>query len=427
MRKFSFWFLLCVGCASHQNKDTFDQADFDIDVPWEKNGQKTNEGAEPNYFSVNYQLTWEGKDIGEAREVYHRSGDKIRILRKENMLVERDGTKVPIETEIVIETDLNLWAKRVELNSKVGALSHRGIATRADNQNWVIAFDGEKVRQANRDAVPAELVSYILKKKNISSFNGDVLLAGYGFAVVPMRLKHDGKQAVSILETQWGDIETDMTLAKDGSLLEATAGVVSAHRASPDTLEDIAPTEVLNPSHLTVSGTGNVLKLSGLQSRLPTFSPGISIRDIDDTLLYRFESSKNGFSPRAKSINDEVDRLLDESHDAPGATGASALKLGRGDCSAHSALFVDLALERGLEAKVVTGFRLTDNQLVRHRWAVVKDQGEWFAVDPTFGEAPVPYKTHVPLAVHDATTRDMALVDEALFRDLSKVTAKWQK
>ena len=69
---------------------------------------------------------------------------------------------------------------------------------------------------------------------------------------------------------------------------------------------------------------------------------------------------------------------------------------------------------------------MTGNQLVRHRWAVVKDKGQWFAVDPTFGEAPVPVKTHIPLAVHDATTRDMALVDEALFRDLSKVTAKWQ-
>ena len=274
MNKFSFWLLLCVGCASKQNQNTFDQADFEIDVPWEKNTKNGTKGADPTYFSVNYQLTWEGKDIGEAREVYHRKGNKIRILRKENMVVERDGTKVPIETEVVIDTDRNLWAKRVELNSKVGALNHRGIATRADNQNWVIAFDGEKVRQADKNAVPAELVSYLLKKKNLSSFNGDVLLAGYGFAVVPMRLKHDGKQAVSILETKWGDIETDMTLAKDGSLLEATAGVVRSHRRSPDTLEDIAPTEVLNPSQLAVSGQGNVLEITGLQNRKPKLSPG---------------------------------------------------------------------------------------------------------------------------------------------------------
>ena len=143
-------------------------------------------------------------------------------------------------------------------------------------------------------------------------------------------------------------------------------------------------------------------------------------------MLFRFEGKRSGFSARAKSINDEVNRLLDESHDAPGATGSSALKLGRGDCSAHSALFVDLALERGLEAKVVTGFRLSEDHLVRHRWVIVKDQGQWLAVDPTFGETQVPPKTHIPLAVHDATTREMALVDEALFRDLSKVTAKWQ-
>jgi transglutaminase-like putative cysteine protease len=101
------------------------------------------------------------------------------------------------------------------------------------------------------------------------------------------------------------------------------------------------------------------------------------------------------------------------------------MALGRGDCTAHSTLLVDLASEQKLEAKLVTGFRIDDNRLVRHRWVTIKQGDTWVQVDPTFGEAPADPSKHLTLAVHGDSTAQIALVDEAVFQGLADAKARW--
>ena len=121
----------------------------------------------------------------------------------------------------------------------------------------------------------------------------------------------------------------------------------------------------------------------------------------------------------------EVDTLLKDSHDAPGAGAGDAMALGRGDCTAHSTLLVDLASEQKLEAKLVTGYRIDNKKLVRHRWVTIKQGKTWVQVDPTFGEAPAAPNKHLTLAIHGDSTAQIALVDEAVFRGLAGAKAKW--
>ncbi len=128
---------------------------------------------------------------------------------------------------------------------------------------------------------------------------------------------------------------------------------------------------------------------------------------------------------RVRNLVREVDSLLKDSNDAPGAGASDALALGRGDCTAHSTLLVDLANEHGLQAKLVTGYRINKDKMVRHRWVTIKQGKKWVQVDPTFGEAPVAPGNHLTLAVHGDSTAQIALVDEAVFTGLANAKAKW--
>ncbi len=63
---------------------------------------------------------------------------------------------------------------------------------------------------------------------------------------------------------------------------------------------------------------------------------------------------------------------------------------GDGDCEARSARFVELATERGIEARVVAGLALDRERqrLVPHAWTEVRLGDRWVPVDPTWRRLP---------------------------------------
>ncbi len=87
----------------------------------------------------------------------------------------------------------------------------------------------------------------------------------------------------------------------------------------------------------------------------------------------------------ARAIDDEV---------VPGrATGPSVLASRRGDCTEHTALFLDGALALGLEARPVAGLLYLEDgsagaAFYPHAWAEVQVGSRWVAVDPTLGTWP---------------------------------------
>ncbi|MCG8420701.1 MAG: transglutaminase-like domain-containing protein [Proteobacteria bacterium] len=116
--------------------------------------------------------------------------------------------------------------------------------------------------------------------------------------------------------------------------------------------------------------------------------------------------------------------LLDDDLGSSAISARAALAVGRGDCTAHAALFVALARARGIPARLVTGYRIDGDRLVRHRWAIARADRAWIAVDPTYGEAPTgPHL--VGLAVHEGSFADMALADELAFSGFVHARAYW--
>jgi hypothetical protein len=380
----------------------------------------------PSFHTTNYYLTWQGKRIGEAKEVFHRSESGVRILRHEEIRIKRGGQPVDSETEVVIHADKNLRATRVELRARAGAITRKGSATRSKDGHWVIKLDGEPTRKVSRNAVPLELVPYLVAQDDDEEYRGTVLLAGYGFAVTEMKLDHDGQEGTALLKTRWGDIETKLKMAGDGSLLRASTGPTGSVRVGANELkEQFARPELPGLSSIPLSGEGDVLLVNNALRQPPPAVAGQSVSLRKKGWRIQFDKEPAKVSRRLAALVRQVDSLLKDSHDAPGAGAEDAMALGRGDCTAHSTLLVDLAIEQGMQAKLVTGFRIEGNELVRHRWVTVKQGKSWVQVDPTFGEAPVAPGKHLALAVHGDSTAQIALVDEAVFRGLSKASAQW--
>jgi transglutaminase-like putative cysteine protease len=101
----------------------------------------------------------------------------------------------------------------------------------------------------------------------------------------------------------------------------------------------------------------------------------------------------------------------------------AALALGRGDCTSHAILFVALAHARGIDARVVTGYRIDGARMVRHRWAIAEVDGTWIAVDPTYGEAPAAARL-LGLAVHAESAAELAIVDSLAFSGMTHAHAR---
>jgi hypothetical protein len=97
------------------------------------------------------------------------------------------------------------------------------------------------------------------------------------------------------------------------------------------------------------------------------------------------------------------------------ATLHAAAAATTGDCTTFALAYAALAAERAIPTRVVTGFRVDGDHLVRHRWAVSWTGGAWIAVDAAFGAVPAGGDL-VGLAVHAADGVGLIAGEAALTR-----------
>jgi len=83
----------------------------------------------------------------------------------------------------------------------------------------------------------------------------------------------------------------------------------------------------------------------------------------------------------AKSI------AIDTAREAP-LLAATVLRSKRAGAEGHAALFVALARASGIRARAVGGVALRHQHIYGHAWSEVWLDGDWTAVDPTFGQIP---------------------------------------
>jgi hypothetical protein len=105
------------------------------------------------------------------------------------------------------------------------------------------------------------------------------------------------------------------------------------------------------------------------------------------------------------------------------ATASEAFETGEGDCTEHSVLFSALAKIAGIPTRLATGLVYVGGDkpvFGYHEWVEVSIDGQWIAMDPTFGQD-LADPTHIKFAVGQSDPdgiREAGMVAAALIGEL---------
>ena len=373
-----------------------------------------------------YTLWWNGARIGTAVEREDRAPGRVRLDRRERILVRRGDDLSATELGLTIDADAGLRATEIVLVERDGAVERTGRAVRA-RDGWRIALAGEPARTAPADAVPAELIPLLVRRDG--AFAGPVLLPGRGFAVGDAEVTAEGPHRYRALLTV-GDARLGATTDtdRDGAPLKVVDGdgVVAVRADEAEAAAPFAPTDILVAGSLPVRGADAVaasgpvaLVVAPVDRELPPPLPGQRVGAdgrgwravLDDRLPGALPPGRRaGALDEIEAIVREVD--ADIADDLGAAAPVDPLAAAAGDCTVHALAFAARADAAGVDTRIVTGFRLDGELLVRHRWAIAWTRGGWVSVDPAYGEAPAAPRL-LGLAVHGTAAAELAMADAA--------------
>jgi transglutaminase superfamily protein len=398
-------------------------------------------------YHAAFLLAWNGARIGEARESLHADASATggyRFRRAERITVRREGAVATARTEILIDLDPMLSARRVAVDRWSGSTRTHGEATRLGDETWRVVFGATPERFVEGAAVPSTLVPVLVAATGVSPgrvFEAPILVEGAGLAAARLSLdvSRDRRLATAWLATAAGDLREEAHLDERG-FLESAGGAVglASRRVSEAELEArFDPPEVVEPSAVAVAdaaradvSAGMRLVVRGVKTP-PPFLPDLDFQHISlgpggawNVAVVPIDPRRVAAAPGvggvAKALAEirerthHVFRVLESDLGVAALAPDEALAAGRGDCTAHAVVLAQLLGERGYQARLVTGFVLQQGALRRHRWVVVKLGRDWVAVDPTLDEVPAS-PAHLALAVHGPTLDELAFVDDVTF------------
>ena len=401
--------------------------DFDLELA---------QTATPSRTSA-YLLLWNGDRIGGAVEELVATPSGYQFIRTESITVMRSTTRVESRTRIRIDTDRRLRAHRVQVETRVGATVTTGEARRDHTGAWRCTLDdgfgGEPELVLPAEAEPSELAVIRVARADQASFSGPVFRAGFAFATAHLSIESIGNRKLrATATTDVGSQASTIELDRAGNVVRIETGApLSAIRVARYRLrERFDPPEIVDSSAIPIAGSrGRHVVIARAASEPPAGVPGQSTRRCDGGWLVSIDAPVKPDRQTAailRALSRRTATMLEDELDAPAASAGQALALGRGDCTAHSRVFAQIARSRGYEVALVTGFRNDGGaRLVRHRWALVHSGAGWVHVDPTYGEALVSPGVLIALAMHGDSAREIGLVDEVVFAGLRDATARY--
>ena len=398
-------------------------------------------------YQAVFILTWDGHRIGDASERFTASpaaAGGYRFERSERVQVRRQGAVSSSVTEIRVDLDDALVPRHVWVERRAGQVLVHGEAVRLVDDAWRVSYDGTPDRLFDGAAMPSTLVPLLVAASGVASgrgFDAPVMVEGAGLAVAHLAVDVSGdrRTARARLSTAVGELRAQATLDDRGLILSAGEGAAVASRRA--TADEVAapfdPPDLVEGSAVAVAGLAADphwpgalhLLVHGVRAAPPALDdlPAqqatlLDGGDWDVRVSAAAPAGEDGLAV-VRERTRHVSRLL-EDDSAVAARGLSeALAARRGDCTAHALVLQSLLRERGLDARLVTGFVLDDGALRRHRWVTVRVGHTWVPVDPMFDEVPAS-PAHLALAVHDSSIDEMAFIDEVAFAGWEGATAR---
>lgn len=109
----------------------------------------------------------------------------------------------------------------------------------------------------------------------------------------------------------------------------------------------------------------------------------------------------------ARLIHDWVFVNIEKVRTVSVPVSTEVLKVRKGDCNEHAALFTALARAAGIPSRMALGLVYGDGSLHYHSWSEIF-AGRWIAADPTLGQFPAD-ATHIRLITGDLDEQAMIL------------------
>jgi len=382
-----------------------------------------------------YAIWLGGAKIGTAHETEQWSRAGVVVRRTETMRFLRGDVPVELATTIEITADRRLSPSHVTWTERAQAVRH-GQADRGPAA-WIVS-DEAGVRRLPRAAIPAELVPLVVRRDG--RFAGDVFLPARGFVAGAGRIDPiapDRLVARLVLEraaTTAGEpaareatAEATIDLGPDAMPLRVVdgEGVIATRITAAQAAAPFDPVDLIAALSIPLAGSPGArpvleLELDGDLALPPV--PGQRLRRGGGLELAAHLAGALPPGPagpdRTRAITALVagvhDRIVPDLAASPISAGAASAATA-GDCTTFALSYAALAAARAIPTRVVTGFRVDGDRLIRHRWAVSWTGRTWIAVDAAFGAVPAGGDL-VGLAIHDADDLGLVTGEAALTR-----------
>lgn len=405
--------MVLVGCAAAPSGVAGSPADPPADPP----------GA-PVDAERHFAIWLGGAQVGTAHELEQWSHAGVALRRTEALRFRRGEALVAIATTIDIAADRMLVPSRVSWTEQAHAV-RRAEAVR-DPNGWLVTGD-DGVHRLPHDAIPAELALLLVRRDG--RFAGRAFLPARGFVagtgridpVAPRRLvarlvldparaaATDGDTGAVAGETT---AEATIDLGDDAMPVRVVdgEGVIATRITGAQAAAPFPPVDVIAATAIPLRGVrGDRLALEADLAVPPV--PGQAVHRTPGGVVLELSPRLRGGLPpgrpgadRTREIAALVARIRGRILPDLSATRASvraAAAATAGDCTTFALAYAALAAARAIPTRVVTGFRVDGDRLVRHRWAASWTGRAWIAVDAAFGAVPAGGDL-VGLAIHDA-------------------------
>jgi hypothetical protein len=406
-----------VACARPPAHDAAPRESHESQVPHEPPGDRVRR----------YTIWLGGARIGTAVETEAWSAAGVTLARAESLRFLREETPVSIETAIEIAADAALVPSRVAWTATPGgrATAIRGPA------GWTVDGDGAVPRRTLPDAVPAELVPLLARRDG--RFAGRVFLPARAFVVGEGRIDPVApRRLIARLVTGGAIAESTIDIDADGSYARIVDGdgVIAIRATAAQAAEPFPLVDLIAATAIPIAGAPGperhlVIDGDVALPSLPGQSAGAHPGGIELALSPRLAgdlppppSSPEAApgldrTPEIRALVAQVRARIAPDLAAGPAFAAAAAAATAGDCTTYALAYAAHAARAGIPTRVVTGFRVDGDRLVRHRWAVSWTGRAWIAIDAAFGAAPAGGDL-IGLAVHDADDAGLVAGEAAL-------------
>lgn len=373
--------------------------------------------------------------IGESHESITAEGldETLSYRRNETLSVLREDTLIEVQTQVTIDFDAGLVARRVVVRRSAGEQDEVYVAARERDGSWRIDLGDGTVREADGEVGIAELEVFRQATPMAAPAPRRLLLPGYRFAEVGARRDTLGSAQRLYLETPWGEAWTEVVGDERGlpTAITTSTGIAAVAVREGAITDAYKAVDLIERAAIDVTGTPLPTALPDIELSLvrPRAIPAIPGLPSAPTRRGTIASPPREAMAIPATLATKLAEYVQATHNhlaadlgRAAATASEALRLGRGDCNAYTLVFIELAAADGLDARVVTGYRFDGRRLLRHRWAAVLDNGSWHHIDPSFAEIPA-RGLLLGLVMTRVADGELALIDDVVYAPMAGATA----